>query len=159
MSGVVVFDSESDGFIEDATKLWCICTLDISEKIVRKFYGKTIGQGLDLLMRADVLICHNIIKHDIPLIKKLYPTFSVEGIKIIDTLLLSQLLNPDRWGGHSVAAWGERFHYPKVEHEDWSKFSEEMLERCVVDTELHYKIYKQLVEDAGENIKGVKVYG
>lgn len=156
---IQVFDTESNGFVEDATKLWCICTLDISEKIVGKFHGKTINQGLDLLMRADVLICHNIIKHDIPLIKKLYPDFDVKGIKIIDTLLLSQLLNPDRWGGHSVAAWGEKFNYPKVEHEDWTQFSEEMLNRCVVDTKLHYRIYNELISEADEPIRGVKVYG
>lgn len=155
----LVFDTESDGFVYESTVLWCIVIKDVEEKTVEKFWGDSLDEGLDILTRADTLICHNIIKHDIPLILKLYPSLSFKGITIIDTLLLSQLLNPDRYGGHGLAAWGERLGLAKPEHKDWSKFSQQMLHRCSEDVEINYRVYNELIKEAGEPIEGVRVYG
>ena len=154
----VVFDTESDGFVYEAKQMWCLVTIEESTKKCQKFSGQNLEKGFRELMRATTIIGHNVIKHDIPLIKKLYPWWDYHGL-VIDTLLLSQLLNPDRWGGHGLAAWGERFGQKKPEHEDWSKFSEEMLHRCVQDTEINLKTYHELIREAGEPIEGVRVYG
>ena len=62
----------------------------------------------------------------------------------MDTLVLSQLLDSRREGGHSLEAWGERLGHPKVEHNEWHTFSKEMLTRCEEDTRLNYKVYVYL---------------
>lgn len=63
--------------------------------------------------------------------------------KVSDTVVLSYLYNPALEGGHSLEAYGGRLRYPKVEHTDWTKYSEEMLHRCEVDVNL-----LELVHDA-----------
>jgi len=88
---------------------------------------------------------------------------------IIDTLVWSQTLNPDRQlpkgcpavafnpetgrndkvGPHSVAAWGYRVARAKPSHYDWSKFSPEMLHRCTEDVMIQEKIFFALLKEAG----------
>ena len=147
----LVFDTESNGFVEEATQLWCICLKDVQEKTVEKFWGETMDEGLDRIMSATTIICHNLIKHDVPLIMKLYPERSFAGIEMIDTLLLSQLLNPDRYGGHGLE--------PKPPIDDWTSFSMDKVHRCAVDVEINYRVYNELLKEAGTEIEGVRVYG
>ena len=42
-------------------------------------------RAINYLAQADQIVGHNIINHDIPVIRKLYPFFEPEG-EIIDTL-------------------------------------------------------------------------
>lgn len=154
----VIFDTESDGFVYEATQIWCIVTIEESTKNLQKFFGKNVEDGIRYLQEADVLVGHNILKHDIPLIKKLYPWFKPKGTQI-DTLVLSCLLNPDRFGGHSIEAWGERFNRHKPDHEDWSRFTPEMLHRCEEDTWINRSVFRHLLKEAKEPITGVKAYG
>jgi hypothetical protein len=67
---------------------------------------------------------------------------------------MSRLQRPNRTspskcnkGPHSVEAWGYRFGSYKLEHEDWSQYSEKMLARCIQDVEIQYKIYNSLREE------------
>ena len=56
-------------------------------------------------MRLTVLIGHNILGYDIPVINKLYDVdLSRNNIK--DTLVMSRLFNPVRENGHSLKTWG-----------------------------------------------------
>jgi len=153
----LVFDTESNGFVDEATQIHCIVTLELGSEHIRTHrsdWNNSIETGIEMLQEADTLICHNIISHDIPLIQKLYPTFKPKGT-IIDTLVLSQLLYPDRPGGHGLEAWGERNNIPKPEHEDWSYFSEEMLHRCKEDVRNNYITYQKLLEEVYGDIKGI----
>ena len=50
-------------------------------------------QGVKQLEQADVLIGHNIIGYDIPLLKEQYPEFAPGG-QVLDTLVLSRLFYP-----------------------------------------------------------------
>ena len=156
---ILVVDTESDGLLDEATQLWCICLKDVQEKTVEKFWGETMDEGLDKIMSATTIICHNVIKHDVPLIMKLYPERSFAGIEVIDTLLLSQLLNPDRYGGHGLGVWGERMGRAKPPIDDWTKFNMDLVHRCSEDVEINTWAYHQLVKEAGTEIEGVRVYG
>ena len=75
--------------------------------------------SVEELEKAEALCGHNIIEFDIPVLEKLN-MFKFEG-RIVDTLVMSRTLNPDRDGGHSLAAWGKRLGHKKPEHEDWSQ--------------------------------------
>jgi len=153
----LVFDTESNGFVEEATVIWCIVTKDRITKEVNKYPPNCIEQGLQALSEADELICHNVIAHDFMLIKKLYPTWRGTGL-VLDTMLLSQLLNQERPGGHSLAAAGERYGRLKPEHEDWTQFSPEMLHRCTEDVQINEWLYKQLMDEAYEDVHGLEYH-
>ena len=169
-----VTDTESDGLLMDATKFHCICTHNIDTKQTHKFYGVatvpgdhgSIECGTDYLRRHDMLIGHNLIGHDLPLLNKL--TDDPYMGKVLDTLIWSRALDPDRpmppgcpthmvtksgnkdrIGPHSLAAWGWRLGFHKVEHEDWSEFSPEMLHRCQTDVAINVLVLDALCKETG----------
>lgn len=110
---------------------------------------------LSMLDTADVLIFHNGIGYDFPLLKNLYGWRP--KCKVVDTLLMSRLQRPNRAlppncpnkraGPHSVEAWGYRLGRGKPEHNDWENFSPEMLHRCSEDVEIQHLIYNALLEE------------
>lgn len=158
----LVFDLEANGLYDEATVIHCIVAKDIDTGKVMQFTSEHRGfstdtgidRGIRILQGATKLIGHNIIDYDLRLIKKLYPNFHTYG-KICDTMILSQLLNPDRKGGHSLAQYGEEQGIKKPEHEDWSQFSPEMLHRCTQDVHINHKVYDYLMKEAYENVEGI----
>jgi len=86
-----VFDIETDGFFDVCTKIHCLVLKDVD---TNKFLSLSVDEALDKLSKAKEIIGHNIIKFDLPVIKKLYPTFKTEA-KIFDTLVATRLLFPD----------------------------------------------------------------
>jgi len=152
---IMVGDLESDGLLDTATRVWCGVFKDLTTKEVIKFRPHQIPQMLDFLDTLDVLIMHNGIGFDWPLLEKLYG-YTYKGKKV-DTLVMSRLFNPKRSvpficpdksiGPHSVEAWGYRVGRGKPEHEDWSQFSEEMLHRCSEDVEIQCLIFNELEKE------------
>jgi DNA polymerase I-like protein with 3'-5' exonuclease and polymerase domains len=165
---VLFFDTESDGLLPDATRLWCAA----AQRVVGDQHTSTgsfvfddlaasdrDGDAyafLDWLDHSDVLVGHNIIGHDLPLMRKLWGYEPRPDQKIVDTLLMSRLQRPDRRkpphtppgvGPHSVEAWGYRFGVHKQEHEDWTVYSEEMLSRCEQDVVILRRIYDALLKE------------
>ena len=142
---ITVFDTESNGLLEEADTIHCAVTKD-NKGIAHSLTGEYIPKLLEVLDKSDVIVAHNLISHDLPLLEKLYG-YKHKG-RVLDTLVLSRLLNPERVGRHGLGAWGERFGIPKPEHEDWSVFSPEMLYRCQQDVEINYKVSYHLLEEA-----------
>ena len=110
------------------------------------------------LEQADVLIGHNIINYDIPVLKKLYGFFEPEG-EVVDTLLLSRLYHPNMlqidkkrnwqhmplqlYGRHSLESYGYRLGEYKGEFgktSDWKEWSEEMQIYCEQDVRVTTKL-------------------
>lgn len=152
---IYVFDLEANGFLEEATKVHCAVFKKLGTKSIYKFTPENIDELIPFMEKADVLIGHNVIGYDFPLLKKLYG-FEYKGKKV-DTLIMSRLLNPKRQSPphcpnkkapHSVEAWGYRVGRGKPEHNDWEEFSPEMLHRCTEDTEIQELIYKELLKEA-----------
>lgn len=144
MTTRAVFDTESDGFLYDATVIWCIVFKDYDTQDVYRYGPDSVGEGLKRLQDYNILIGHNICGHDIPLIKKLYPWWTHQILR--DTYCMSKLFNPERIQGHSLESYGDQFHRAKPVHEDWSRFSEEMLYRCSEDVEINWLTYRYLVD-------------
>ena len=107
-----MFDLETNGLLNDATRIHCAalhwCENDITESFNDEKYGPpeaikedcpmgsnySITTFLGWLETADYLVGHNIIGFDIPVIKRIYPWFNPSGA-IVDTLLLSRLYHPN----------------------------------------------------------------
>ena len=115
MSGVgtIVFDLETNGLLNDASRIHCIALYWGEDARIESFNDEPYGDGtydikeeapmagnyaihtgLQWLETADYLVGHNIIGFDLPIIKKLYPWFDPRGT-IVDTLLLSRLYHPN----------------------------------------------------------------
>jgi len=158
----IVYDTESDGLREKATKLWCfVCKdVDTGEVYTWEHTSETpLREFLEGLGAIEEMICHNQIGFDLILLKELAGWEPSKDTLIVDTLLLSRLLNPDRkrptnykgrGGPHSLDCWGYRCSRWKPEHEEWSKYSKEMLHRCTEDVHINHLTYMSLLAEQGD---------
>ena len=154
----LIFDIETNGFLSEATKIHSIVIKDIDTKQLYSYHGDKIGRGLYLLSGASLLVGHNILKFDIPVINKLYPEYKIEG-DVFDTLLVSRLIWTNRKeldfqmkelplklaGRHSLESWGYRLGLRKGEFaktNDFANWSEEMQKYCELDVEVTYEFWK-----------------
>lgn len=153
---IAFFDLEADGLIPTATVTHCGVFKDKDTHEVFKFRPYQIQKMLRFMDTYDVLIAHNGIGYDFPLLKQLYG-YEYKGKKV-DTLIMSRLLNPKRQvpyncpdkgiGPHGIKAWGYRVGRGKPDHDDWENFSEDMLHRCTEDVEILELVYNSLMEEA-----------
>lgn len=162
---MITYDIEGNGLnLEDVTKVHCLCTYDDETGEEHAYINDgdtdTIADGIQRLSAASYLVAHNQIWYDLPVLKKLYG-FEPKG-EIIDTLILSRQLNPDRvtpfnYEGpdknkpHSITVWQFRLkESPKIQITDWSKLTPEMLQRCKEDVRTNWKVYLALLKEANE---------
>lgn len=159
---VAVFDIEANGLLDTVSAIHCGVFKDIDTKKVVKFIPDQMEEMCTFMDGYDVLIGHNIIGYDFPALKKVLG-YTYKG-KMVDTLIMSRLLNPKRLlpphavnkraGPHGLYAWGVRVGVDKPEHEDWENFSPEMLHRCSEDVEINYLVYLELLKEGkGQNWK------
>lgn len=142
-----VLDIEANGFYDEADTIWCAVFRDIDNDVVLPFIAPDGVDLYEMFDMTDLLIGHNIIDYDLPLIEKLF------GVKysgeVFDTYTASCLLNPDRKNGHSLKAWGNTLGFPKGEHHDFDEYSPDMLKYCMRDTEITKKVYEVLSHEMG----------
>jgi hypothetical protein len=151
----VVFDSEADGLLQTANKLWMVVATVLSEDqktlvftdFTKDYYP--LLEYRDFLDACKIVIGHNIMMYDLPLFEKLHGFRLKKTVERVDTFILSKVLEPRRFANrkHSLEDWGEFLGQPKTQHSDWSKASSEMLNRCLTDVELNVKVYNHLVDE------------
>jgi len=139
----LIADLEANGLLDEVSKIHQITTIDADTGELHSYNGNNVIAGVQRLCDADRIVGHNFIGYDIPAIRIVYAV-EIDPRKVIDTLILSKLGNPDRPGGHTLASWGERLGHPKVEHEDWETWSPEMEHRCNEDTRITHKVFERL---------------
>lgn len=124
------------------------------------FDGATLADFPDFVRaNCNILVGHNILGFDLPALRIRFPTLGYPSSRVIDTLVVSRLLNFRFEGGHSVENYSKRFRdrtlpttnkhnipYPKtlekVHIDDWSVYNAEVRERCITDTLIQYFIYQ-----------------
>ena len=140
----IVFDIEANGLKPDT--IWCIVAKPLGEPVV-SFGPSRIKEGIEYLKEADVLIGHNILGFDIPVLERLHDVKLNDKV-IKDTLVMSRLFNPIRENGHSLKTWGYVVGMPKAEQpEDWDSYNTDMLKYCQQDVILNERVYKRLLEE------------
>lgn len=113
---IAIFDYETDGFLHAMTTVHCGSLIDA---LTKDTFESTDMQKKELLRKLgeyDVLVGHNIIGYDLPMLKKMYDWEPHSEVLILDTLWLSRMYYPDIEGGHSLGVWGERLKNAKEEY-------------------------------------------
>jgi DNA polymerase I-like protein with 3'-5' exonuclease and polymerase domains len=155
-----VFDIETDGLIEEFTKVHCLVVYDIEEDRLFSFIGDEVEHGLFFIKNFNQIIGHNIISFDLPILKKFFKWEPDSNQEVVDTLVMSKLIYPDRavrdakkgsiskdmYGRHSLKSWGQRLGLEKGDFTDFEEFSDEMVMYCENDVELNHMLYRKLTE-------------
>jgi DNA polymerase-1 len=168
------FDIETNA-LEDFTNLTdletvhCLSVYDPMTPKMVTFAGDSIHRGLTALAEADRIVGHNVIKFDIPALKKLYG-FSPPLVKVVDTLVLSRCIFSDLRnedfgrnnfdaklvGSHSLKAWGHRMgKATKLTYgeEDgaFDHYNDEMKKYCERDCIVTQLLYDYLISQEPSN--------
>ena len=135
-----VWDCETDGLLNEMTKIHVISWYDLDTKESGHTYD--YNEMKKFIRDADELIAHNQIRFDAPAIEK------VLGIKIkarmIDTLALSWYLHHTRLK-HGLGEYGEEYGVPKPVVDDWDNLSkEEYAHRCNEDVKINVRLWRDL---------------
>lgn len=138
----LVLDIEANGLLMNATTVWCVVVqFDGTLHTLKPFEDEDSIQVLsDMFEEADRIVGHNIMMYDLPVLKRLYG-ISYNPNKVIDTMLVSRAICPDREGGHSLKVWGQRLGNSKAEFTDFSQYSEEMVEYCIQDVKVSTDLF------------------
>lgn len=144
-----VIDIETDGL--HPSRVWCIVVKNYGDKNVKQWTVDDIGLFNNFVRSVPdaIWVGHNALSFDIPQLNRLLGT-SIPLSSVIDTLVLSYLYYPAIEGGHSLDAYGTRFGLNKLSHDEWDKYSPEMLERCRRDVDITERVYTNLVKKLKE---------
>ena len=127
-----VIDIETDSLTPSV--IHCIVCKEVDSGKVHTFYGPDhLRVFRNFSEKISGLIGHNILNFDFPVLKSFIPDLTLTVDDCIDTLVVSRLLLYNMPGGHSLEAWGKRLGEYKTEFNDFSKFTQEMLEYCIQD--------------------------
>lgn len=173
----VVIDIETNNLLADMldysslpyklnknASLWCVVIRDVDTNevtVLKSESGNTITKDMlqDVLVGTTEIIAHNGIKFDfisLKLFGVLDYTVGYLGqddtifgipVKITDTLIRSRLFNPDRYGGHSLDAWGKKLGEHKGNFHNFDSYSDEMVTYCIQDTNVTALIFKELEKE------------
>jgi hypothetical protein len=136
---VSIFDIEANGL--DPDRIWCLAAKDNTGSKATSSYDNM----RKFFVKADILVGHNIIRYDIPVVEKLL-NIKVNAL-LVDTLALSWYLYPER-RLHGLEEWGEYFGVPKPEVDDWENLSiEEYLHRCKEDVKINSLLWEKMWHD------------
>ena len=124
-------------------RIWCCVTKADGEVTVWTEARKLN----EYLKDSDTIVGHNLISFDAPILNRHWNT-KIRLSQCKDTLLMSRLLNPNREGGHSLAAFGLRLKNHKIDFQDFdSGLTQEMIDYCIQDVNLLEEVYHALEDE------------
>lgn len=157
MKKIGVIDIETSGLLSDmidfsgfpyklksGAKIWVVSVTDMSTMTTKSLVKEEISKESvsDILEGFDIIVAHNGLKFDFIALKLfglieysigyLGESDKLNGrdVRFIDSLIMSRFINPDRLGGHSLEAWGERVGVPKT------NYRQELIDLGVIEPSL-----------------------
>ena len=136
----MIFDVEADALLDKATK---IHVLSYSKGKGHPVVSLTSYDDMrEWLLSQKLLIGHNIVCYDIPVLEKLLG-IQVKA-RLIDTLAMSWYLNHTR-NIHGLDSYGTEFGIPKPKIDDWENLSlDEYIHRCEEDVKINSALWAQM---------------
>jgi DNA polymerase I len=171
---LLLFDTESDGFLREATTIHSMVIIDTDTEDTAvytrggAFGHRPLEEGLARLEEAKEVAGHNIVGYDLPLIRKIYPKVKITA-KPFDTAIAARLNWPNQReldatkprllkkfadkdvkpGSHSLKAWGLRLGEEKQEFDGpWDTLTEVMVLYMIQDGKTNLRLFRHIREHA-----------
>jgi DNA polymerase-1 len=145
----VAMDIETDAI--DATRIWVICAKDLDTGETEQFLNvshieEEKQRFIEYCTDVDTYVFHNGIGFDVPVINRLLGETVIDPCKVLDTLIVSRLVDYTLDGkGHSLKAWGRRLGDLQARLQGLlSKLTEEMIFYCHQDVTVTVLLYNTL---------------
>lgn len=164
--------------LKDFVRFWVVVITDIRtmNSVVIKGSDITAERLKEEFDKYDVIVAHHGHKYDLVMlmlgnlleykIGYLGEKDIFNGVekRLLDTHIISRVLYPDRFGGHSLKAWGERVGIKKIEYREnlinlgvmkssdpkgheFTFYHESMDEYCIMDTVVTAHAFKALSKE------------
>ena len=172
----LVLDLESNGLLPQMDTIHCIVLRDLDTGNIISCADQpgyhSLETALDFIKEATLIVGHNVIKFDLPALRKIYPGLQLKSnLQYYDTLVVSRVMCPELepvdaakfshiprkyFGRHSLAAWGERLGVSKINFKEeskkddeevkdvWEKWTPTMQTYCEGDVEVSTRLYEYL---------------
>ena len=161
----LIFDLETNGFLEELTKIHCNVIYNI-DKHTYEIHDSEQGSIIDSIRKlreAKCIIGHNIIGFDVPAIKKVFPKWEPTG-KLIDTYVWAACAFPNikdidyglfnkgilpgsLIGKHTLESYGYRLGVYKGKFgktTNWQTWTPEMTKYCKQDVIVTQRLLEML---------------
>ncbi len=174
----IFLDVEADSLLPFTSKIWVVCTKVLDEPEVFEHFD--VGGLMSWIdsVKPTRIIGHNLLGFDLSVLRRVFKiphtvgrisTFAQHEVQYIDTLYLSQCLNPDREGGHGLANLGSIVGCPKMDYRkhlielgvmkasdpdgfEFSFFHPSMVDYCKTDVSVSESVYKYLLKEVEKQL-------
>lgn len=136
---VAVVDIETDPI--PCTRIWCIVVREVGSEEHLVWDKENLHDFVDYAKTVDLWVAHNGIAFDIPVLNKFLNT-NIPYHKVIDTFIVSRLVNYSKYQTHSLDELGTAVGARKLPFKDFSRYTPEMLKYCKQDVDVTLKVYK-----------------
>ena len=115
MTKKVFLDLETNGLLDTVDTIWLAITKDPVTNEVKTFSdhdekSEPLKDLTPYLDKFDSIIGHNLIAYDLPVLLTLKNWKPKDNVKLVDTMIISQMNNFRREGKHSLANLVLKFH-------------------------------------------------
>lgn len=159
-------------------KIWVVSITDMQDMKTTSLVKENITkESLDALIKDfDVIVAHNGMKFDFIALMLFglidyrvgylgeRDTLNGREVRLIDSLIMSRFVNPDRLGGHSLNSWGQRVGSHKTDYrgelvtlgaidsnlpkgDEFKMFHPLMVEYCEQDTIVNAHAYVEILKE------------
>ena len=142
MQKYTIFDIETDGLIDNVTKIHCLSYSIYNNNEIIESNTLTDYEEIKVFLSEQEILCgHNIVRYDIPVLRKI---LGIEiDTRLIDTLALSWYLYPIK-KKHGLEQWGDILGVEKPKIEDWTNLKiEDYIHRCESDVQINSLLFKK----------------
>jgi len=139
-----IFDIETDGLLDTVSVVHCLSAAVYEDNnLIEEVNLTDYNDIIDFLDAQTLIVGHNIIRYDLPVLKKLLD-YNYFG-SAVDTLSLSWYLYPER-KEHGLESWGDDVGIPKPYISDWENLDiADYINRCSTDVVINTIIFGNFV--------------
>ena len=143
---ITAMDIETDSL--DAKRIWVVAAKDVETGVSEVFRHLDTDEAEATRFKAycslyDKFVFHNGIGFDVPVLNRILG-HCIKPSSVVDTLVVSRMLDYNIQGGHSLDAWGKRLGLYKGKFTDFEGgLTQEMEDYCINDVEVTVRLFKK----------------
>lgn len=140
---IVIVDIETLPIPHHLEKIHCIVTKELGGKI-KVWTEENFDEFKRYASGVHKWVAHNGVGFDIPVLNHHFDLgLPTSWPSVVDTFVVSRLVNYKKYSTHSLSELGQAFGVPKTKFNDFSKLTQEMIDYCIQDVKVAERVYNK----------------